>query len=306
MQINYDTIPDLMFLPATLTRDIRKASVITIKEREAGEPDIVLESPLGFSDTVYRKDFVNIFKYRDGRRIKLGAWKKNDGNLVVAGCEDSMYAMFLPSDYLLDVPTTDGMRALNPGTIDSRGVYLICPSDDYGQVDRQQVYILSPKFFRKMFKMSGSIQDNAKKCDILQRKLSNKRMRQEDLSAQDNSVFSLTEPSVQDSIQENLWNEPSIKKVEVDNKATKPKIPVDMEAKPSIKRYTVVARVVSNGKNIGFEMVDSDGLLGRFTKREIMDLARSKRINNVGIRIKNHTEYLYGIDIRLSDLPNVE
>lgn len=281
MQVNYNTIPNMLFLPAIMVRDIRKASMIPMEEREPGEPDIILKSPLGFEDHTSRQELVNIFRYNNGKKIKLGAWKKGDGNMVVANSNDTMYAIYIPPSYELIIPTNNGARNLI-----SKGVYLICASDGGGGIHRDSVYVLSPKFFRKMFCMSGSIQDNAEQCEELQRKIRKRQQQNLSENEPEQTVYktlSFEEPdeSYEDSYEEETDSSYSLK-------------------------YEAIARIVKAGKNIGFLMVGLDGGEVRVTKKEILELARNNRISNIGIRIKDDKEYLYGIGMRLSELPEID
>lgn len=299
MVIDYNIIPDLMFLPAVLKKDIRKAIMIPMEDREPGGPDILLESPLGFKDSAPRQKVVEVFRYNNGKKIKLGAWKKGDGNMVVADSNDTMYAIYIPPGYEMVIPTEEGNRRLS-----SSGVYLVCADDGEGSIDRDSVFIISPKFFRKMFCMTGSIMDNAEQCEELQMKIIAKIKKEQSLSEEStgNELYSDDDFEYREEIEEEA------KKLnEAEEEELEDEIEDDIADEDNTElKYEAIARIVQAEKNIGFLMVGIDGQEIRVTKKEILELARNRHINNVGIRVKDGKEYLYGIGIKLSELPEVD
>lgn len=317
--IKYERIPDLLFLPAIMCRDIRLASIVPIEKRKKEEPDVIIKSPVsGILDTVYRKSFLSKYRYTNGRKITLGAWRRNHKALVMAQCQELMYAMYIPPSFQLVIE--DGEN--EPIVIDStrKGLFLLCDSTTNGEINRDTPRIVMPKYFRKMFVMRGSLKKNIAHCTEIQEYLARKHNKStfdgsdtdfkfnEELSSfGHNEVFE--EPS--------LFDEPNEQQNQVVDLTVPdfvgPKITSNTNQGPLVDtsgipegQFKVIARVTHLDNIVGFVLMDSNGNKAEFNKRQMINFAHNKKLTNASVRLKNGREYLYGVGIKLAELPAIE
>ena len=357
--IEYNKIPDLLFLPAIMCRDIRLAHVIPINDRKDGEPDVVIKSPVsGLDETVFRRGFITKYKYVNGRKISLAAWRRNYTALVMAECQELMYAMYIPPNFQLRVE--EGAEPIIIETT-NKGLFLLCDSTTNGKINRDSPRIVVPRYFRKMFIMQGSIKKNIADCTEIQTYLNEKhgimagheeeQMSQMDFgntgfedmmfdtnssSPEDNTLeFSGSEAggALFDEMLPSTFNEPQENKNDttgVENKLSekvdtnikskntdktvvdatvrnKDVITKDVTASESIPegKFKVIASVVHLEKIVGFILMDSYGNKAEFNKRQMINFAQSHKLTNASMRIKDGKEYLYGIGVKLSELPSI-
>lgn len=359
--IEYNKIPDLLFLPAVMCRDIRLAHVIPINDRKDGEPDVVIKSPVsGLDETVFRRGFITKYRYVDGKKISLAAWRRNYTALVMAECQELMYAMYIPPDFQLRVES-DTEPIIIEAT--NKGLFLICDSTTNGKINRDSPRVVIPRYFRKMFIMQGSIKKNIANCVEIQAYLNEKHgimngqgeeqtsqmdfggMSFEDMmfganpsSPEDNTedlgfsnsevggdLFDEMVPSTFNESQENENDtidmiDKHVEKADTNIKAkdtdktevdatvqNKDVIIKNVTASESIPegKFKVIASVVHLEKIVGFILMDSYGNKAEFNKRQMINFAQSNKLTNASMRVKNGKEYLYGIGVRLSDLPSI-
>lgn len=321
--IKYERIPDLLFLPAIMTRDLRLARVIPIEKRKKEEPDVIIKSPIsGVEDKICRKELTTRYRYTNGKKIVLGAWRRNHKALVMAQCQDLMYAMYIPPGFQLQAGGTGG----EPLVIDStrRGLFLLCESTTNGEIDRDNPRVILPKYFRKMFIMRGSIKKNIAKCTEIQEYLAKKHgntslnFEFSDTAERVSAIPNTPAPQAsKQSVPTSTQQAPTHVSPAPASKPVERTSPVDVTIRsgerntldskdvPSDK-FKVIARVVHLDSIVGFILMDSFGNTAEFNKRQMINFAQSNKLTNAGVRVKNGKEYLYGIGVKLSELPAIE
>lgn len=332
MEAILESIPDLLFLPVNLVRDIRKAKILLEEQREPGKPDIIIESPLGFTEQVTRDQLVKRFTHANGSKIRLGSWKKGLPYMIMTLVQEQMYGIFIPSQYPMDIAIAGETFRINRDD-SGTGTYVICRPDEAGDIQKDDAWVISPRCFRKMFSMSGSIQSNADQCEELQRKIASRLRRGNDdteqqelasiddmntrmlsglasrlgtkkevqepetLGVQDTTLFKDMNAAMLNSLASRLGTKKEVSTQTVEEEADN----TEQEL-----TYKVTHRVIKNGKNVGFILEDTDGGSDAYTKREILSLCKQGKIINLGVRERDGKEYLYGIGVRLTELPETE
>lgn len=151
MTVEYNNIPDNWFIEAFLERDIRIARLVPYKERIPGEPDIIVSSILGNTENIFRKSLVKDFRYTNGRRIRLGAWKEGREVIIMSnGPREKYYVAFVPGRC-----TVNFSGKLKKS---KDGMYIVLGCDELGNLDRTDVRVINSSIFRKIFKIYGDIE----------------------------------------------------------------------------------------------------------------------------------------------------
>ncbi len=273
--INYKDIPNNLFLKAIKVRDIRKARVLTRKEKQkmpSGIPDIVIESPLGFEDTITRNELTKRYKYLDQSNIGLAGWKDSKKYLVV--CEDNtpVYVMHIPSNYKTEIVVNGKVIKVN-STNKIRGDYIICAAKEDGSIDRSITFAVTNTMFRKMFKIIEKLQTTHRQTESNQKYVNT---------------------SIQD------------KHKTTSNEYNKPVTPRQDQRENRVM-FTATHRILMNGKLVGF--IIRENLVGKFmqiNKAQLMEMCRHKKITNIGIKELNGKEYIHGIGLKIEELPIYE
>lgn len=288
MSISFERIPNSMFLPAYLVRDIRKASILPREKRKPGEPDVVLQSPLGFTERIYRKDLAKRFMYLNGKNIHMAAWKRNKAYLVmtVINSNNKFYAVKVPSNKEIKA---------NGRILKNSSSYVICKDID-GQLDKNNVYIASSKIFKKMFTMKGNLKDanNIRSASTVNRQniVSDNTARIPNINAEQQSRPTIHTRQLNNS-QFNTNNE----QLEyIDN---------TVNSKDD-REFNVISRLTLNGKVVGYGIVDKNGNKNIIKKQEMNLLVRAEKVNKLAIRNTSIGEVIYGIGMRINDLPEVK
>lgn len=310
MEIQYERIPDGLFFKSNMLLDIRCAYIVRGVGR--GEGDIELVSPLGFSERVSRVELLERYRYIDGSVIKLGAWLGKRRYLVVNRCNNGMYGIYIPPRVLLK----RGEVELKVGRT---GVYIICGSGDMGEIDRDKVYVVVPKYFKRMFKMEGNLDDCRELRDRLLKRGVVKEVKCEinnrgGLRGALDSIMDNIERSTIKLDKESVTSiqDVGVKKENSDvgnNAVGNNNIDGNLkdERSKSVKdeRYKLVARITQGGRMVGFIVEDIYGVKVECNKGKVIEFARKRLLSNASIRNKNGKEYLYGIGIKLMELPEV-
>lgn len=275
MVIDLNKVPDNFFLPAYMIRDIRKASILPKGKRESGKPDIVLQSPLGITEVVSRRDLVTKFRYLNGRRIHLGAWRNNKANLVIlAGSPNKQY-------YVLKIPKSKIVK-VNDKVVREKEVYIVCEGIE-GDLQRESVYIVSPKMFCKMFKMQGSIHHLNNNTSITPKVNINSKV--ENNTAEVDSQSSRVDNKIKVNIYKNKAD------VYAENNKT--------------EKYSAVAKIMRDKQLIGF-VISKDGNNINVDIQTMKSLVSEGKVEHVALRRVDGKTHLYGVGIKLSELPQVQ
>lgn len=288
MEISYDKIPDRAFLRVIMVRDIRRARVMAQVEAATKgllDRDIALESPLGFVEYISRAELLQRYRYPNGRKINLIRWRRGQKYIIVAGSNALMYSIYIPEKFRVRISRPKQDLVVNDN---GKSHYIVCMADASGNIDRGRVFVISSSLFKKIFRYYSS-------ADVVEFIKNHGRIEDEQID------FGYT-------TKQNIKNTAGSKVAQYDkNSGTEVKsMNTDEQPKEPIKiKYTAVGKVVDNGKVVGFVLRDSYGTVYTMDKLQTMELCRNKMVDNLGVRELNGKWYIYGIGIRIEQLPEI-
>lgn len=141
-----DSLPAIGFIDAIKTKNICKAQILTRKARmglEPGSPDVKITSASGETFFISRRELANNFVLSDDSRIKISFLNSGKDYIVYNVCNEPYKVLKLPDNCF---GTFQGKR-VKPGS------YMVCKAGEDGSIDMGSAAIMSPKMFKKMFKI---------------------------------------------------------------------------------------------------------------------------------------------------------
>jgi len=279
MLIEYEKLPTDFFLKVLRVNDLRRAKVLTLKEiKEKGldDKDVILESPLGYIEYITRKELVENFKYPDGKPIRLLRWVRGKKYIVTTEDNTLMYALYVPKKVKIKL---DG-ELVNGGEN-----YIVCLSNESGEIEKTYKFVVPRDIFKKMFKYS----DLTELHRFIKEGVKNKNIQQIDFGENISSV-----KPVMSEIKEQ-----AVSKIEKQrNKQEKPQKILN------IKEYRAIGKIINENEVIGFVLEHTEsGEIIKTNKVETMELCLKKKIKNLGARELNGKLYLHGVGLKIKDLP---
>lgn len=156
-------LKDELFVPVSLLRDVRMASVDSDKNSA-----VKLVSPMGFTEEMPRQ--VTMAKYRrlDGRKVKMASWKEGSQYLVVQGQNVLWYAAYIPVGERVGVVYPDKTGRVANKVAHRRGDFVVCPSTPSKSPDKSRLYIISNDWFHRMFRFTPEAVEVAKNILAIQ------------------------------------------------------------------------------------------------------------------------------------------
>jgi len=150
ISVNCMSVPDKGFIDATMTKDIAKIKFLSQKDKQSmqdyvpGGPDVIVNHVTGEVEYITRKELTKRYIHASGNKIRIAVLKNDKWYIVYAPCNIQYKIMKLPNNCSAMLP--DGSPA-------KRGSYIVCRQDGNGQVLRQTMKDMSPKMFKKMFRI---------------------------------------------------------------------------------------------------------------------------------------------------------
>lgn len=138
-----ESIPERAFIPVIRKVNILKAQI----DSQGGiKNDIRIQSPMGDSTNIQRKELLKNYKYLQNKKINLHGWKKEKVYTVFQRDNSQLFAMQVPIN----------LRASVNGNIANRGNnkvgdYIVCYGGADGKVDKRTASLMQAKMFHKMF-----------------------------------------------------------------------------------------------------------------------------------------------------------
>ena len=298
VNINCNLVPDKGFIDAVKTKNIIKFRIMSPKDKAAnqnyvpGGPDVIAQHITGETQLLTRKELAKTYVHASGNKIKLSVLKNDKPYLAYNTCNESYKVMKLPNNCIATLPN---------GTQTKQGSYIIAKADNNGQIDRSTITVLSPKIFKKMFKipmqavikrhMGGN--SNTKKVFTLFTRNKGRQLTQRNTQASiPKPAFNSSEigmnpaniniSSTNDNTHKRMWT-PSINRPQSNNQNT-----------TSHYKYRVTAKVVDmNGKMMGFSVLDiATGKTKNLKINELTQLCMSKLVENVMV-VRNQRGNIY-------------
>lgn len=146
IQIDITRVPDSAFIDANKVVDVCMATILSRSKNpqlERGGPDVQIQSASGERAMISRKQFCSEFKHASGRKITM-AYLKHDVQYVVYRQLEKPYKVLkLPGNCRGVI----GTRIVKPNS------FIVFQSDGNGAILKDTISVISPKVFRKMFKI---------------------------------------------------------------------------------------------------------------------------------------------------------
>lgn len=326
-----DNLPEIGFVDAIKTKNICKATLLTRSEKEGlppGSPDVKLTSASGETLYISRRELSTNFVLSNGSKIKIAFINAGKEYIVCSVCNEPYKVIKLPDNC---VGSFQGKK-VRPGS------YMVCKVGEDGGIDFSTAGIVSPKLFRKMFKIppqavikrhvgSGnknftlfSNRDKARRNremftpmqNAVQQQMNNNVQQQApqqqftprvDTSQLGLNPANINVPTAAESLKDRLnRNRQSL----IRNSAAE-----NTQDKPTNSKYrfTAINRVVDMSGNMqGFTVKDlQSGEKRQITVPQMSQLCSKKLVDNIILakRESTGTMYLKGNGIVINNLPEV-
>lgn len=216
------------------------------------------------------------FKHPDGKPIRLLRWAREEKYIVTAEDNTLMYALYVPKRVKVKL---DG-ELINGGEN-----YIVCLSDEGGEIEKTYKFVVPREIFKKMFKYS----DLTGLHRFIKEGTKNKNIQQIDFGENISGV----------KLAVGEIKERAVSKIERQR---------DKQVKPqktlNIKEYRAVGRIIDENEVVGFVLEHiGSGEIIKTNKVETMELCLKKKVKNLGARELNGKLYLHGVGLKIKDLP---
>lgn len=340
--ININNLSDAMFLPVMQYRDIARAKILPFNDRKPGGKDIVIKDLFGTERTMTRQEFMTTYRYSNGKPIKLSYWK-NDKQIVVLGNTQRMYYGLLIPKGKKAIVTQDGTtQQIN--TMKS-SVYLLCNATEDGIDRSRYMVIPERTFksaFSMSGSLQENIKtDNRllriinnrkeklrrlqeqRQAEELQRKQMQMQARQRQLEQQQLKARLEAEQKAAQAQarQRQLEQQRLMAQLEAEQKAAQAEQAraeqaaqqaaqqtAQQTAKQTAQqaKFKAVAKLLFNDEVVGYALQDNQNNVYKVSKNDVLCLADAGSISNMSVRrLQTGQTYLYGLGIRLAELPDI-
>lgn len=305
-----NTLPSNGFIDAVKTKNIAKIKIMSRQDKAnyadyvAGGPDVMVKYITGETELVHRRDLSRRFLHSNGRPIKFSILKNDTTYVVYNICEENYKAFKLPNNCIAKLP--NGMMAHN-------GFYIVAKADENGQIIRDTLTVVSPKYFRKTFKIPMQPALRAyigKKSRIgagdftlfTKNKTANNNMR--------NTVPRFNSSDLGMNPANIVVNSNTEQSRMRDNNVVRPNVTNNsaVNKNNSQYRFKVTAKLTDmNGKLLGYAIQDlNTGATRNVRINELAGLCTKKLVSNVMIVTNQYgNKYLKGNGIQLESLQSL-
>lgn len=300
--IDFDYIPSKGFIDANLVRGIYNAKILSREQKKgqpAGSGDVVLVSATGGTKIITREELCKNYKHSSGKNIVISFLKTNTNYVVQGKATDKYKAIKLPDNCIGKV----GNKSAQPGS------YVICKVDSSGNLDKSTMTVISPKLFRKMFKvpMQPIIKNHMNGGCNKMLGLFNKN-RNKAVASKPNIAPSLLSKKPSVNIEKSTNNVFDTSKLGLNPS----NINIGVQPKVVENKYKFVAthRIVSmnNKKPLGFVIKEkASGKSKQMTTAQVSQLCEQKLVENLMVVVKENSgvKFLKGNGMRIESLPEV-
>lgn len=311
--LNYESLPDRIFVPAIKVRDIVRARPMSIQEKrdraenKRGGADIIIMPVIGEPYLITRGELKEYFRYTNDREINPRGWKASKQYIVYKEDETEIRVLQIPTTTIINI----GKRKVN-STNRKNGEYIVCLLDENGQIDRAHPYIVNSAIFKKLcyIPMNETIEKHIgnKSRHFSLRKLVDRYSNTNRMDSQsgfsDDTAEALSNINIKKNQQK--FKENTVKKpVKLYGETFKTQlIPKGNPVRQEIK-YTIISQIHDEfGKRIGFIIQAPNGDTRKITKDKAIELGIKKKLINAEVVQESGREtYLRGNNYKLDELP---
>lgn len=314
----YESIPDRMFIPAVMIREMLRVRPLNSEEKKntkRGGPDVLAIPYIGNRSLMFRDDITGCYTYTNGRKIKVRGWQTSKFYIVVRPSNETVMVMQVPPNHTLEI---NGITANNKDKQISD--YIVCKIDPNGNIDRQSATIVRGSVFHKLC----YIPDNPAIARSRERGTANRYFDFNNPSAAVNTDFrgNVVKPvrHVQyTETMEQASNKPNNFKAaqNISNRPTSNiKLEKSAEAKPrsnsvntnqtlEMPKLQVTHNLFnSTGQRVGFVIKADSGEIRRINRNTAINLCKQKRIKNMTVVSNGAGDFYFrGIGISIDELP---
>jgi hypothetical protein len=318
--IDCNNVPDKAFLDANKTKTIAQARIMTKEEKASspdfvpGGPDVILKYSTGERKLITRKELTSNFTHSSGNKIIIPFLKSNKQYYVYSNCSEKYKIMKLPENCIAILPN---------GTKSKPGCYIVAKEDANGQVDKSTISSMSPKLFRKSFKvpmqpaiqrhMNGGGSKSSKSFKLFNRDSKPMMNTQAPMKSRiDTSEIGMNPANIHVSSINDTQKAPTTWTPTMNGnhniKVNTQKTPLQPKAEVNKYPYKVTASLVDiEGRQLGYILQDNKSGKTRNVKvTELMQLCKAKTVENVKL-VQNTSGklYLQGNGCSLTNLPKI-
>lgn len=300
--IDFNYVPDKVFIDANQVRGIYKARILSRQQKKSrpdGSGDVMITSATGGSQIITREELCKNYNHSSGKKIVL-AFLKTDTSYIVQSKSNEKYKVLkLPDNCIGKVNN----KSAKPGS------YIVCKSDDSGIIDKSTMTIVSPNMFRKMFKipMQSIIKRHMNGGENKMFGLFNSN-RNRDIASRKNVVNPVINMNTES------LNKNNVKPININtNKSQTTYVqnkPLQNVKTQNKYKFVATHRIISmtNGKLIGFVILEkSTGESKQLNTSQVSQLCNKKLVENLMLVTKENSgvRFLKGNGIRIESLPEV-
>lgn len=314
----YESIPDRMFIPAVMIREMLRVRPLNSEEKKntkRGGPDVLAIPYIGTRSLMFRDDITGCYTYTNGRKIKVRGWQTSKFYIVVRPSNETVMAMQVPPNHTLEI---NGITANNKDKQISD--YIVCKIDPNGNIDRQSATIVRGNVFHKLC----YIPDNPAIARSRERGTANRYFDFNNPSAAVNTDFrgnvvkpvrhvQYTETMEQASTKpnnfkaaQNISNRPTSNiKLEKSAEAKPRSNSVNTNQTLEMPKLQVTHNLFnSTGQRVGFVIKADSGEIRRINRNTAINLCKQKRIKNMTVVSNGAGDFYFrGIGISIDELP---
>lgn len=314
----YESIPDRMFIPAVMIREMLRVRPLNSEEKKntkRGGPDVLAIPYIGNRSLMFRDDITGCYTYTNGRKIKVRGWQTSKFYIVVRPSNETVMAMQVPPNHTLEI---NGITANNKDKQISD--YIVCKIDPNGNIDRQSATIVRGSVFHKLC----YIPDNPAIARSRERGTANRYFDFNNPSAAVNTDFrgnvvkpvrhvQYTETMEQASTKpnnfkaaQNISNRPTSNiKLEKSAEAKPRSNSVNTNQTLEMPKLQVTHNLFnSTGQRVGFVIKADSGEIRRINRNTAINLCKQKRIKNMTVVSNGAGDFYFrGIGISIDELP---
>lgn len=314
----YESIPDRMFIPAVMIREMLRVRPLNSEEKKntkRGGPDVLAIPYIGNRSLMFRDDITGCYTYTNGRKIKVRGWQTSKFYIVVRPSNETVMAMQVPPNHTLEI---NGITANNKDKQISD--YIVCKIDPNGNIDRQSATIVRGNVFHKLC----YIPDNSAIARSRERGTANRYFDFNNPNAAVNTDFrgnvvkpvrhvQYTETMEQASTKpnnfkaaQNISNRPTSNiKLEKSAEAKPRSNSVNTNQTLEMPKLQVTHNLFnSTGQRVGFVIKADSGEIRRINRNTAINLCKQKRIKNMTVVSNGAGDFYFrGIGISIDELP---
>lgn len=293
--IEFDAIPDKLFIPAVMVRDIVKARPLNRIEKsnmKRGGPDILVLKVSGGKDIKSREEISQYYRYLNNKPIKVMGWQSSKLYILYRVVNENVAVLQVPVNNTVIV----NGKVANAGNKHS-GDYIVCRLNEDGTLDRKSAVVISAYLFHKICYIPNHPAIQKSKTRANKSKYfslsgdhnkihASNRVRQ--IKSIPNTNIKLDKVPVQSREETgNKYNERTNTNTESGNK------------------YVIVSILMNGmGQRVGFCLRDQFGSMHKVNQQYAARLCKAKKVSNMTVVDNGVGGYFFrGIGMSIDNLP---